>query len=188
MTHSTCDERKWKALSRGRWEEKHNGECCVIFSPPFLHLERHFPFMHIKLAVIGIEEPSEAMSFSYGEGKGSPAPGLMNDNNKREMFFQGGGAQRRARRNRGFGAEASSEPGTSVISSSVKKISPLLSPSFSVCTTSGDARTPGSHTPSDRASTGIASFKDEGTRLVGVLLAFKDARRLHFVVSFLTCL
>nr|XP_009778368.1 PREDICTED: differentially expressed in FDCP 6 homolog [Nicotiana sylvestris] len=79
-------------------------------------LKFNFPLMEI-LEVgyyLSIGEPFEARSCSFGEGEGLPAPVLKSDNNKREMFFQGDGAQGKAKRDWGIKAEASSEPAMSV--------------------------------------------------------------------------
>ncbi|XP_070030160.1 uncharacterized protein [Nicotiana sylvestris] len=122
-THSTCDERKWRALSQGRWEAKCHG----------------------------IEEPFEVRPRSSGEGEGLTTPELKNDKNKQEKLLQGDSTQSKAEWDRGFRAEASFGPTVSVVPGSGKRVFLLLSPSFSVDSTSGDTRNPGSHTPSDRA-------------------------------------
>nr|XP_009780181.1 PREDICTED: uncharacterized protein LOC104229267 isoform X1 [Nicotiana sylvestris] len=137
--------------------------------------------MRINLAIVGIGEPLEERKHSSGEGEGLPAFGLKNYNNKREMLLQGDGAQSKAKWDRGSGAGASSDPSASVVPDSRKMVSPPLSPSFSVDSTSRDTRNRGSHTPSDCASAGVDPFRAGVTRLADVRSAFEEAQRLHFM-------
>ncbi|XP_070007500.1 uncharacterized protein [Nicotiana sylvestris] len=111
-TCSTCDERKWRAVSWGIWEAK-----------------RHV-----------IEESFEERPRSSGEGEGLPTPGMKSDNKKREMLFQGDGAQNKAKRERRIGAEHLFKPSLSIVPGSGKRVAPLLSPSFSIGSTLGDTR------------------------------------------------
>nr|XP_009801571.1 PREDICTED: uncharacterized protein LOC104247305 isoform X1 [Nicotiana sylvestris] len=133
---------------------------------------------------IRVRTADKARSRSSEEEEGLPAFGLKNDNNKQKMLLQGNGTQSKAKRDRGFGAEASFEPATSIVPGFGKMVSPLLSPSFFIDSTSRDTRNSGSHTLRNRASTGVDPFRAEGTGLADMRSAFEEAQRLHFVVSF----
>lgn len=129
--------------------------CYFILSLP--SFERRFLFPRIRPAVVGTKQPSEARLCSFGDGEGLLASGLENDNNKREVPLQGNGAQSKAKRDRGFKSEASSEPTAHVVPDSGKIVSLLPLPSFSIDSTSRDFRNLGSHTRSDHASTKVDS-------------------------------
>nr|XP_016489588.1 PREDICTED: uncharacterized protein LOC107809461 isoform X3 [Nicotiana tabacum] len=130
---------------------------------------------------IRVRTADKARSRSSEEEEGLPAFGLKNDNNKQKMLLQGNGTQSKAKRDRGFGAEASFEPATSIVPGFGKMVSPLLSPSFFIDSTSRDTRNSGSHTLRNRASTGVDPFRAEGTGLADMRSAFEEAQRLHFV-------
>lgn len=99
----------------GQMGSKASRYVLYYFSLSFIHLERHFPFLHINLAVACIREPSKARPCSSAVGEGLPTSRLKNDNNKRDMPSQGDGAQSKAKRGRGFEMETLSEPAAPVV-------------------------------------------------------------------------
>nr|XP_009762777.1 PREDICTED: uncharacterized protein LOC104214764 [Nicotiana sylvestris] len=169
-THSTYNERKWRDLSKGRWEAKHHG----------------------------IGEFFEARLCPLGEGERSSASGTRNNNNKQKGPSQGDSADSKTSSSRRLREDVLVEPAAPEISGFRKTVSPPMRSSFLVEgtwrnegslpptsspieDTSRDAQSQGPYISSDRIPIGGGSIGVDGSRIIDVRLTFEEAQRLYSV-------